>query len=210
MPNNNISSTLRWLANGPCPDVTTYDGYLVNGRRYHTEERDRSRSVQNCGVSLVASTMQVSSAKDKNPIISDMVFYGVIQEIWELNYYNFTYILFKCAWVDSNKSIKIDELGFTTVDFNRLGHKSDPFILATQATQVFYVDDPMNPGWSVVLSLPQRDHEEFTNDDELGDTIIDCYGLFKSMPDISTINDMNEDQSTYTRTDCDGTWIDNK
>ncbi|TYK30847.1 transposase [Cucumis melo var. makuwa] len=33
--------------------------------------------------------MQVSSSKDKNPVIKDMSFYGLIQEIWELNYNTF-------------------------------------------------------------------------------------------------------------------------
>lgn len=58
--------------------------------------------------------------------------------------------------MDNSKGIKIADLGFTLVDFNRLGHESDPFILPTQATQVFfYVSDPINPSWSVVLNSPQ-------------------------------------------------------
>lgn len=37
--------------------------------------------IQNSGVSLVAKTMQRASVKDKNLVVSDMVFYGVIGEI---------------------------------------------------------------------------------------------------------------------------------
>jgi hypothetical protein len=86
VPNNTISSSLRWIAHGSRPDVATYCGYVVNGIRYHTKKRDDIRNVQNSGVMLIANTLQVSNVKDKNPIMSDMTFYGVIQEIWELSY----------------------------------------------------------------------------------------------------------------------------
>ena len=73
-----------------------YDGYLINGVRFHTQKRDSTRCVQNSGVTLIAKTMQVSSSKDKNPIISNMSFYGVLQDIWELDYIEFKVVVFKC------------------------------------------------------------------------------------------------------------------
>lgn len=88
--------------------------------------------------------MQISTAKDKHPIIGNVVFYGVITEIWELDYCKFKIPMFKCDWVDSRNGVKVDELGFTLVDLNRIGHTSDPFILASQAKQVFYVQDQLD------------------------------------------------------------------
>ncbi|RVW40155.1 hypothetical protein CK203_086193 [Vitis vinifera] len=38
--------------------------------------------------------------------------------------------------VDNKNGIKVDDLGFTLVDFSKMAHKSDPFILASQAKQV--------------------------------------------------------------------------
>ncbi|KAL4029957.1 hypothetical protein IC575_008185 [Cucumis melo] len=93
--NSGVSDNLRWIAHGPYLFVITYSGYAINGCRYHTKSCEKDRSVQNSGVSLVAKTMQVSSSKDKNPIIGDMSFYGVIQEIWELNYNTFNVLVFK-------------------------------------------------------------------------------------------------------------------
>ena len=61
-----------------------YDGYLINGVRFHTQKRDNTRCVHNSGVTVTAKTMQVSSSKDKNPIISDLSFYGALQYIWDL------------------------------------------------------------------------------------------------------------------------------
>ncbi|TYK19642.1 uncharacterized protein E5676_scaffold242G00310 [Cucumis melo var. makuwa] len=155
-------------------DVQPYmDGYAINGCRYHTKSCEKDRSVQNSGVSLVAKTMQVSSSKDKNPIIGDMSFYG------------------------NSGGVRIDELGYTLVDLNRVGHKSDSFILASQAKQVFYVEDPSDVRWSVVLTPPQRDFEDRYNDDELGDTILQCEGIPNDMPNVNLNNDLDDSISTY-------------
>ncbi|XP_073154053.1 uncharacterized protein [Henckelia pumila] len=162
-----ISERLKWIAPGPSSQVLKYSSYFIDGVSYHTKERDDTRAVQNSGVSLVAKTMQVAIAKDTNPIVSNMNFYGVIQEIWELNYHNFQVPMFKCNWVENNNGIKVDELGFTLVNLNRIGFKSDSFILGRQAKQVFYIEDPQDPRCHVVLSTPTRDYMENINGDEL-------------------------------------------
>ena len=50
------------------------------------------------------------------------------------------------------RGVSHDDLGFILVNRSRLGHKDDPFILASQANPIFYVDDPINKHLSVVLS----------------------------------------------------------
>ncbi|KAL4032918.1 hypothetical protein IC575_006001 [Cucumis melo] len=72
--NSGVSDNFRWIAHGLHPFVIRYSGYAINGCRYHTKSCENDRSVQNSGVSLVAKTMQVSSSKDKNPVIRDMSF----------------------------------------------------------------------------------------------------------------------------------------
>ena len=48
---------------------------------------------------------------------------------------------------------KIDDpCGFTLVDLARLRDSEEPFILATQAKQVFYIVDPSDKKWSIVVS----------------------------------------------------------
>ena len=83
---NNVSTALRAICYGPSSHVIKHLSYIINGIRFDTQERDRARTTQNSGVSIVAKTMQFSSAKDKNPIYSDIVYYGVTKEIWELDY----------------------------------------------------------------------------------------------------------------------------
>ena len=132
--------------------MSKYNGYIINGCPYHTKDRDESRITQNSGVSVVALTMQISSAKDKNPIFGELCFYGVIFEIWDLDYTMFRIAIFKCDWVDNNDDIKVDELRFTLIDLTKVAYKSDSFILASQAKQVFYVQDQVEPRWSVVMT----------------------------------------------------------
>ncbi|KAL4032733.1 hypothetical protein IC575_005815 [Cucumis melo] len=70
--NTRVSDNLRWIAHDPHPFVITYSGYAINGCLYHTKSSEKDQSVKNSGVSLVSKIMQVSSSKDKNPVIRDM------------------------------------------------------------------------------------------------------------------------------------------
>ncbi|KAA0067845.1 transposase [Cucumis melo var. makuwa] len=208
VPKNFITPSLRWIAHGPSPDVATYSGYIINGYYYHTKRRDDIRRIQNSGVSITATTMQVSSSKDKSLVMSDIMFYGVIQEIWEIDYHQLSFTLFKFDWVDNRSGVKVDKLGFTIMDLKRIGHKSDSFILATQAKKVFYVQDSANPEWSVVLTSPQRTIEEDFFKDEIGDMLQKCgYETIKRMPNVDTPNETDDTNSTYIRHDCEGRWV---
>ncbi|XP_073033699.1 uncharacterized protein [Primulina eburnea] len=158
--NGGTTSKLTWLAHGPHGQVIKYSSYVINGNLYQTKARDDERVCQNSGVSLVASTMLVCSAKDKNLLMTDVTFYGMIEEIWELDYHQFQVPLFKCVWVANDKGIiNNDECGFTLVNMNKIGHKNDSFFLASQVNPVFYIDDPLQKGWSIVLPVPNRCYE---------------------------------------------------
>ncbi|CAA0824197.1 Unknown protein [Striga hermonthica] len=124
--------------------------------------------MQNSGVLVEAESMHFSSAKDKNPLCASSSYFGIIEEIWELNYVKFTVPVFKCKWVDSNNGVQVDELGFTLVDFRKVGYKNEPFIMASQAKQVFYVIDPSNENCSVVLHGKRQ-----VSDDDKNDLTID-------------------------------------
>ncbi|KAI5316717.1 hypothetical protein L3X38_036424 [Prunus dulcis] len=90
--NHGVSENLRWLAAGPNMAVPLYRSYLIKGIKFNIKAQDDVRTTQNY---LLAHTMQVASAKDKNPILSNMGFYGVIQEIWDLDYQKFTIPVFR-------------------------------------------------------------------------------------------------------------------
>ena len=44
-----------------------------------------------------------------------------------------------------------DKMGFTLLDLQKLAYKDEPFIMAKQVRQVFYIEDPCNSRRSVVL-----------------------------------------------------------
>ncbi|CAL9029556.1 unnamed protein product [Prunus brigantina] len=206
---NGVSENLRWLAAGPSMAVPSYRSYLINGVKFNTKAQDDVRTVQNSGVYLLAHTMQVTSAKDKNHIVSNMGFYGVIQEIWDLDYQKFRILVLRCDWIDNTSGLVVDELGFTLVDLSKIGHRNDQFVTASQVKQVFYVDDPMHRGWSIVLSMPNREYNDVIGDDVLGDTRIECEPFTRGIPNVDTFDDLvGELGNENIRDGCEDIWID--
>ena len=179
----------------------------MNGCRYHTKERDDLRTTQNNGVSVVASTMQIASAKDKNPIFGELCFYGIITEIWDLDYTKFRILVFKCDRVDNNNDIKVDELGFTLVDLTKVVYKSDSFFLASQAKQVFYVQDQLELRWSIILSQNDFLHKEGV--DDLIKVPTEHHPSTSVIPKIYSFDDMDDSQVICMREDSEGIWIEN-
>ena len=50
--------------------------------------------------------------------------------------------LFKCKWVNNKGGgVKTDNFGMRIVDLNKIGYKDEPFVLANDVSQVFYVKD---------------------------------------------------------------------
>jgi hypothetical protein len=79
------------------------------------------------------------------------MYYGQIQEIWELDFHGFKIPLFCCTWVNGIKGVVQDKYGFISVDLNRQGYKSESFMLAKHIAQVFYVPDTINKRLKVVI-----------------------------------------------------------
>ena len=106
--------------------------YEINGYTFYTRAQDNKSTNQNSGVRIHATD---SSGQTNS-------YFGYIEEIWELNYGPLKIPLFHFQWVKLiGKVIDIDEYGMTTVDLKELGYRDEPFVLAKDVTQVFYVQD---------------------------------------------------------------------
>ncbi|XP_040361933.1 uncharacterized protein LOC112164156 [Rosa chinensis] len=152
--------------------------------------------------------MQISNARDKNPRTDDMHFYGVIKHIWELDYYKFRVPLFKCDWVENVRGIKVDELGFTLVNLNRIGHLNDAFVLATHVKQIFYIQDPLDVQWSVVVRCPDKDYQEANDDEELQDIEVEQQPFNATLPSVETFDDIvGDDHINYMRPGDEAIWV---
>ncbi|KAL5576600.1 hypothetical protein UlMin_018299 [Ulmus minor] len=199
-PENTISQQIRWLAHEPKREVLSYSGYGIGGYYYNTSDHDSRSTTQNSGVMVEAESLHMSTAKGKNPIYANILYYGVIEDIWELNYTQFKIPVFRCKWVDNKGGVKVDENGFTLVDLNKEGDPNDQFVFASQAKQVFYVNDPNGGRWSVVLTTKPKLYDR----GDVCDNIEETPSFSRGLPESDDID--NEDVA-YVREDCEGIYV---
>ncbi|KAL6145896.1 hypothetical protein ACLB2K_056580 [Fragaria x ananassa] len=127
-------------------------------------------------------------------IRDEMSFYGVITEIWELDYEKFRIPIFKCDWVDNGRGVVVDELGFTSANLNKKGHFNDTFVLGKCVEQIFYIQDPADPQWSVVVRLPKRDYSDFEVEDVVTDNGIIHQPITVLMPSIELSGSLSDEE----------------
>ena len=153
-----VSKQMLSLARGPERRVTYYPGYYISGFRFHTLQRDENKKTQNSGIMV----------KGENQI-DDVPWYGTLVDIVELRYTEGNrVVLFNCDWYDTARKgtgYKIDRYGIITVNTTRKLNTQEPFVLASQATQVFYVKGVKNKIWSFVVETNPRNAYEMTNDE---------------------------------------------
>ncbi|CAL1388845.1 unnamed protein product [Linum trigynum] len=130
---------LHSLSCGPVPGPVSYTRCIVNGVRFHTKDRESRRNTQNSGIVV-----------EGNHLDDVIDFYGVLVDIIRLDYVRDKHVLlFKCEWFD------VDKRKARIVD--RLWYSADPYVLANQAKQVFYINDPkLGLNWRVVQRFNHR------------------------------------------------------
>ena len=97
--------------------------------KYVIHSRDQKLKTQNSGIMV--------------PSVDGVNYYGVLEEILELSYMmGCSIILFKCRRFDTRRT-KEDPI-FTSVYVKDECYKDDPFILASQAKLVYYLNDDKN------------------------------------------------------------------
>ncbi|KAG6683455.1 hypothetical protein I3842_12G014100 [Carya illinoinensis] len=114
------------------------------------------------------------------------------------------------ADVARGRGFKVDEFGFTLVNFSHLVHTgsritNDPFVLSSQISQVFSVTDERCPNWVVVVKTKPRDvydtgEEEVTDDDE-DEYLVNEYCINNSNHEAI---EHGIDDVVWTRNDIDG------
>ncbi|CAL5416292.1 unnamed protein product [Camellia sinensis] len=210
-----LSEEIKILALGPSQKATRFNGYIINGTRYHPKSCELRRKTQNSGVMVKAKTSSYASAKDINPVEGDVAYYGYVTDIIELYYsHDHRFMLFMCNWIDNNKGLKQDDFGFTLVNFNHLLYakkqdSDEPFILASQAQQVFYVNDSVDEDWNVVLKMKPRDlyevcGEQPTIDEGLHHNEVERFGD----QELDVASFTCEEDMDWVRKGIDGTTVD--
>ncbi|KAL4336875.1 hypothetical protein AHAS_Ahas12G0053900 [Arachis hypogaea] len=86
-------------------------------------------------------------------------YYEKLVDIIELNYDGIFFItLFKCEWANTTnpRAMKLDKLGFTSINFSKLIHTGEyeddePYINAYKAQMIYYVEDEKEKYWSILI-----------------------------------------------------------
>ncbi|KAF7835450.1 uncharacterized protein G2W53_010309 [Senna tora] len=136
---------------------------------FHTKDRALRRKTQNSGVLVKGNVSD-----------TEKEYYGVLEDVYELNYVeNRKVYLFKCHWWDVahfERGYKVDKYEFVSVNTKRSLNTNEPFVLASQAKQVFYLDDISDPGCLVLVKTNPRDlfdvPQEDKEDDGVGDGVV--------------------------------------
>jgi hypothetical protein len=206
-----IHPQLALLARGPSSIIVKFQPYDINGYTFYIRDHDRKTIHQNSGFRI--------DAMDNNN--NKYSYYGVIEEIWELEYGPLNILLFLCQWVKPiGGGIRKDQYGMTIVDLTKIGFKDEPFVLAKNVHQVLYVKDITSktknknpeegpqepkrhivlPGKRVIMGVEDRTGKSYV------------YDQFNSMPPFAVKVDpsipLGNEETPYLRHDYDqGTFV---
>ena len=143
-----VNKHLLALAHGPHRAVTTINGHMVNGFMFRTRDSESNKETQNSGVVVMGEVG-----------LSNIEHYGLLREIIEVQYVGGNrVILFKCDWWDVHtpgQGIIIDRFNFVSINPTKK-LINDPYVLASQVGQVFYVDDVVKPNWKTIVKTQPR------------------------------------------------------
>ncbi|XP_057806201.1 uncharacterized protein LOC131021129 [Salvia miltiorrhiza] len=176
-PNNRVkNSDLKSLSLKPFQRVTTFQGFYVNGFKFHMIEYKSKKSTYNSG--LCVKGLELDGVQ--------LDYYGRLVEVVVLEYSGVptkTTTLFKCEWFDPRPSRMLVDRDFKLVSVNqrRRYDKYEPFILLTQASQKSLliepphttIDDdtmPIHPDGALVYLVDEDDEEDVDNNEYVLET----------------------------------------
>jgi len=157
------------------------------------------KKTQNSGVYYKATAICRSSAKDTSQVVDLVSYYGCITDIILLDYNVFYVPLFRCNWAVKGNGVKQED-GFTLVNLNhsQVSFLRGPYILASQAKQVFYLREDGSSPWYVAFRGSSRrfSQKEF----------VDSVAAIGTLPPNVDI-DADLDEAENERTDCEGIYV---
>lgn len=160
------TESLKVLAQWPLRQVLSHKGYYVNGYKFHTRKHGDGRVTSNSGVCVKGSCYGDSECD----------YYGQLDEVIEVEYVGVercVVVLFKCTWFDSMQGVRVDRKhDLVDVKYKSTLSTDDPFVLASQAVQVFYAPYPsmtkdLKHWWAVVKTKPRAIYEVAQSVDEV-------------------------------------------
>ncbi|CAH9084404.1 unnamed protein product [Cuscuta epithymum] len=155
-PYNGVSDPLiKALAFGLNARAQSRPAYIVGGYTFHTRSYGIGKKTYNSGVCVRSSNYNNSS--------TDWI--GTLEEVLEvelLGPLKLQVVLFNCTWVDPVRGMRAHEkYNIVDVKLDCVYRVFEPFILAQQATQVFFLEYPMGRtaslrGWKCACKVRAR------------------------------------------------------
>ena len=159
-----MTDELRWVSQGFDRKVERYEKYDVNGYRFHTEKHQNTRPN-----AKTVNTGVFTGGQDS------VEYYGRLQNVYEVKFdkgpHHLTLVVFKCHWFDPIDGLKTTpSIGLVEVRPSTSYHGSDVFVVAHQATQVYYLPYPCQieelQGWEVVFKVSPHGKLPMPNEDD--------------------------------------------
>ncbi|GJR70495.1 uncharacterized protein Tco_0016560 [Tanacetum coccineum] len=188
------------LAHGLLNYATYYSSCVVNGVKFVVHSHDERLTTQCSGVSTLGEE-------------DGTMFYGVLEEILELQYLtSHTVVLFRCKWFKTNNTphtqLCVTKNIITSISTRDDWWKHQQYILATQARQVFYLEDPSRSHhWRVIQDVNHRkiwDKDIIVDADVIHDTMSSNLALTTNLEvldyrSLSEVGPLTEVQYNPTR-----------
>ncbi|CAM8989544.1 unnamed protein product [Rhodiola kirilowii] len=142
-----LAQWIHYLSSGFQSDITCSATYKVNNYKFHIESHSEGRNTVNSHVYVKGT--------------DGTHYYGVIEEIIHMRCrtnHRLKVVLFKCRWYDPQFVMSYPSNGVVIVNTHRPYPQYDPYILAQQAVQVYYVSFPglvgqNNQGWVAICPV---------------------------------------------------------
>ena len=136
---------------GPSNSVKCYNGYYVNGFKFHTQFYGRYKKTMNSGVCVKGSCYNGN----------EIDYYGMLEEVIRLKYLGSKckVFMFKCHWYDTKRGLKVHRSNdLVEIKHTSTLHGSEDFVLAQQCQQVYYTCPPDNKSseWWAVMKTTAR------------------------------------------------------
>ena len=96
----------------------------------------------------------------------------------------------------------MDKYGIIDIDTSRFRYSNEPYILATQAEPVFFVNLVTKTGWSSVVAVRPRNLFAMPEEENQGDLDVDVLDV--GIQDMNLLG-IHHDLSNWTRPDKEGT-----
>jgi hypothetical protein len=200
-----MDDMIYYLSRGPNRLARVFNRCFINGFLFWVSSIENFLTTQNSGVFVKGDAST-----------GNMGWYGVLKKIICLDFPGEKeVILFQCVWFDvpaastsKSRGYSKDKFGVIYIDITRFRYSDEPYILSTQAEQVFYARNPKKPNWCGVLRVQPRNlfaMPEGEETDKVGE--LDLYSVVVGVED-TNLEQQNEDVITWSRSGLGGVSVD--